>query len=233
MTDKKDPKDFDFTDSNDFDFEDEILSKDFNKEDELVDPKHLNDDFDFGDEVVRPVGENVIKRQNTIPEQEIKAANNMRENIKKQNTINEKEAGNVSVPSDEYDFDLDDKDDFDFGSSKPKPTMIRKIDCTSLNETEKDFVCLALTIRDQTKRKNLLSDQLIRMRFVQGGIEDRIGFITDIIQGVVESNRLEKNGKKYFFKALKKSMVDLIVVGLDEEFKELEDLIVDEIDKNS
>lgn len=49
MTDKKDPKDFDFEDSNDFDFDDEILSKDFNKEDEQVDQKHLNDDFDFDD----------------------------------------------------------------------------------------------------------------------------------------------------------------------------------------
>ena len=71
MTDKKDANDFDFEDSDDFDFSDSVLSKDFNKEDELVDQKHLNDDFDFGDEVVRPVGENVIKRQNTINEKEV------------------------------------------------------------------------------------------------------------------------------------------------------------------
>lgn len=30
-----------------------------------------NNDFDFGDEVVRPVGENVIKKQNTINEKEV------------------------------------------------------------------------------------------------------------------------------------------------------------------
>lgn len=207
MTDKKD--------TNDFDSLDELFSN----------------DFDFDDEVVGPVGENVIKRQNTITEQDIKAANNMRENIKKQNTINEKEAGNVSVPSDEYDFDLDDKDDFDFGSSKPKPTMIRKIDCTSLNEAEKHFVCLALTIRDQTKRKSLLNDQLIRIRFVEGEFEARMDFIADIIKVVVESKRLEANGKKYFFNALKKSMVSLLVELVEEEFEDLDQLINEEIEK--
>lgn len=207
MTEKKDTNDFDNLDdlfSGDFDFGKEVTAKD---EPPIAAVVNSNDfDFDFDDEPSKPVVENVIK---------------------KQNTINEK----VTI-STETDLD-DDFKDFDFGSSKPKPTFIRKIDCTSLNETEKDFVCLALAIRDQTKRKNLLSDLLIRMRFVQGGMEDRIDFITDIMQGVVESNRLEKNGKKYFFKALKKSMIDLIVVGLDDEFKEIEDLIVDEIDKNS
>lgn len=213
MTEKKDTNDFDNLDDlffGDFDFGNEVTAK--NEPPVAVVPNENDFDFDFDDEPSKPVGENVIK---------------------KQNTINDKKAETASVPSDEYDFDLDDKDDFDFGSPKPKPTLIRKIDCTSLNETEKDFVCLALAIRDQTKRKNLLSDLLIRMRFVQGGMEDRIDFITEIMKGVVESNRLEKNGKKYFFKALKKSMIDLIVVGLDDEFKEIEDLIVDEIDKNS
>lgn len=203
MTNKKDPKDFDFEDSNDFDFDDEILSKDFNKEDELVDPKHLNDDFDFGDEVVRPVGENVIKRQNTITEKEIK------------------------------DHEEDDFPDYDFGITSTKPTMIRKIDCTSLNEAEKHFVCLALTIRDQTKRKSLLNDQLIRIRFVEGEFEARMDFIADIIKVVVESKRLEANGKKYFFNALKKSMVSLLVELVEEEFEDLDQLINEEIEKNS
>ena len=45
MTDKQNQKD----DEDDFDFSDPVLSKDFNKEDDLVDPKHLNDDFDFDD----------------------------------------------------------------------------------------------------------------------------------------------------------------------------------------
>jgi len=52
----------------------------------MTDKKDTNDfdfedsnDFDFGDEV-------------TAKKEEIKAANNMRENIKKQNTINEKES---------------------------------------------------------------------------------------------------------------------------------------------
>lgn len=30
-----------------FDFDDDVLSKDFNSEENLIDPKHLNDDFDF------------------------------------------------------------------------------------------------------------------------------------------------------------------------------------------
>lgn len=51
MTEKQNPKDDDFDVNSEFDFDDEILSKDFDKEDEQVDPKNLNDDFDFGDEV--------------------------------------------------------------------------------------------------------------------------------------------------------------------------------------
>ena len=35
--------------------------------------EEILDDFDFGDEVVRPVGENVIKRQNTINEKEVES----------------------------------------------------------------------------------------------------------------------------------------------------------------
>ena len=59
--------------NDDFDFDDDVLSKDFNNEEKSGDVKHLNDDFDFGDEVVRPVGENVIKRQNTINEKEVES----------------------------------------------------------------------------------------------------------------------------------------------------------------
>lgn len=33
--------------NDDFDFDDDVLSKDFNSEENLIDPKHLNDDFDF------------------------------------------------------------------------------------------------------------------------------------------------------------------------------------------
>lgn len=179
MTDKKD--------TNDFDSLDELFSN----------------DFDFGDEVVRPVGENVIKRQSTITEKEIK------------------------------DHEEDDFPDYDFGITSTKPTMIRKIDCTSLNEAEKHFVCLALTIRDQTKRKSLLNDQLIRTRFVEGEFEARMDFIADIIKVVVESKRLEANGKKYFFNALKKSMVSLLVELVEEEFEDLDQLINEEIEKNS
>lgn len=33
--------------NDDFDFDDDVLSKDFNSEETLIDPKHLNDDFNF------------------------------------------------------------------------------------------------------------------------------------------------------------------------------------------
>ena len=192
-------------------------------------------DFDFDD---KPA----------VTEQDIKAANNMRENIKKQNTINDKEVEkramaaasavkqNTITEKEIKDHEEDDFPDYDFGITSTKPTMIRKIDCTSLDEAEKHFVCLALTIRDQTKRKSLLNDQLIRIRFVEGEFEARMDFIADIIKVVVESKRLEANGKKYFFKALKKSMVNLLVELVElveEEFEDLDQLINEEIEKNS
>ena len=69
MTDKKDPKDFDFTDSNDFDFGDEVAAKD---EPPIAVVPETNDfDFDFDDEPTTPIGKNVIKRQNTINEKEV------------------------------------------------------------------------------------------------------------------------------------------------------------------
>ena len=69
MTDKKDPKDFDFTDSNDFDFGDEVAAKD---EPPIAVVSETNDfDFDFDDEPTTPIGKNVIKRQNTINEKEV------------------------------------------------------------------------------------------------------------------------------------------------------------------
>lgn len=225
MTDKKDPKDFDFTDSNDFDFGDEVAAKD---EPPIAVVPETNDfDFDFDDEPTTPIGENVIKRQNTITEQDIKSANNMRENIKKQNTINEKEAENVSVPSDEYDFDLDDKDDFDFGSSKPKPTLIRKIDCTSLNDIEKDFIRLVLALRDQIKRISLLNDNLISERFVHADLDNRLDYIGEIMKDVATSKKLEVNGKRYFLKALKKYGVELIFIEIDIDYQDIEKIIQD------
>lgn len=38
----------------DFDFEDDVLSKDFNNEETLVNEKHLNDEFDFDESDVKP-----------------------------------------------------------------------------------------------------------------------------------------------------------------------------------
>lgn len=196
MTDKKEPKDFDFTDSNDFDFGD-------------------SNEFSF-------------EYKPTITEQDIKAANNLRENvIKRQSTINDKEAENVSVPSDEYDFDLDDKDDFDFGSPKPKPTLIRKIDCTSLNDIEKDFIRLVLALRDQIKRMSLLNDNLISERFVHADLDNRLDFIREIMTGVATSKKLEVNGKRYFLKALKKYGIELIFVEIDIEYQDIEKIIQD------
>ncbi|MDI1333229.1 hypothetical protein [Pseudomonas sp.] len=193
-------------DTNDFDFED-------------------SNDFDFGDEVTakKEPTPNVIKRQNTINEKEVERRAMAQAAVVKTNTVTE-----LDIKSLDEEFE-----DFDFGNTLPKPTMIRKIDCTSLNEAEKHFVCLALTIRDQTKRKSLLNDQLIRVRFIKENFEGRMDFIADIIKGVVESNRLEANGKKYFFNALKKSMVSLLVELVEEEFKDLDQLINEEIEKNS
>lgn len=236
MTDKKEPKDFDFEDSNDFDFDDEILSKDFNKEDELVDQKHLNDDFDFGDEFVRPVGENVIKRQKTITKEDIKAANNLRENvIKKPNTINEKKVERRAIAQAEAiknntvtEKSLDEVfEDFDFGNTVSTPTMIRKIDCTSLNDIEKDFIRLALALRDQIKRMSLLNDNLISERFVHADLDNRLDYIGEIMKDVATSKKLEVNGKRYFLKALKKYGVELIFVEIDIEYQDIEKIIQD------
>lgn len=75
MTDKKNVNDFDFIETNDF-------------------------DFDFDDEVTS-TGFNTEKP--TITEQEIKEANNLRENvIKKQNTINEKEVEKRAIALAQY-----------------------------------------------------------------------------------------------------------------------------------
>lgn len=100
MTDKQNDKCDDFDDFN------------FGSPDEIA--RSLEEMLDEEDSISVPTKDYDFDLKPTITEQDIKSANNMRENIKKQNTINDKEAENVSVPSDEYDFDLDDKDDFDF-----------------------------------------------------------------------------------------------------------------------
>ena len=102
MTDKKDTNDFDFDDSNDFNFGADVAAKD---EPPIAVVPETNDfDFDFDDEPTTPIGENVIKRQNTITEQDIKAANNMRENIiTPRNTINEKEVERRAIAQAQYD----------------------------------------------------------------------------------------------------------------------------------
>lgn len=122
-------------------------------------------------------------------------------------------------------FDFDDSNDFDFGGYKPKPVMLRKIDCTSLNDIEKDFIRLVLSLRDQTKRIGLLNDKLIRERFVQAGLDNRLDYIGEIMKDVAVSKRLEINGKRYFLKALKKYGVELNFTEIDIDYQDIEKII--------
>ncbi|WP_405126082.1 hypothetical protein ACI51W_03505 [Pseudomonas marginalis] len=58
--------------SNDFDFDDEILSKDFNNEQTTVDDKQLNDDFVFDDSSAFDCGDSEVSSTRTIAERVIK-----------------------------------------------------------------------------------------------------------------------------------------------------------------
>lgn len=54
--------------SDDFDFEDEVLSKDFNSEDPITEAKHLNDEFDFSefDDVVTSDFEEILEKNTPV-----------------------------------------------------------------------------------------------------------------------------------------------------------------------
>ncbi|EPJ92142.1 hypothetical protein [Pseudomonas psychrophila] len=177
-------------------------------------PKDDDDDFDFSD----PVLSNDFNFD--LTEEDIRAANNLRENvIKKQNTINDREAENVSVPSDEYDFDLDDKDDFDFGSPTPKPIWIRKIECTNLNIIEQEMVRVILAFRDVTNRTVTLSNAIIKKKFVDADFENKADFISDIISDeLCESKKLTKHGKIYFLAQFERYVIESAVQFLEVEF---------------
>lgn len=215
MTNKKDTNDFDFEDSNDFDFGDEVAAKD---EPPIAVVPETNDfDFDFDDEPNTPIGENVIKRQNTINEKEVERRALAQAAVVKTNTVTE-----LDIKSLDEEFE-----DFDFGNTLPKPTMIRKIDCTSLNDIEKDIVRLVLALRDQIKRMSLLNDNLISERFVHADLDNRLDYISEIMTDVATSKKLEINGKRYFLKALKKYGVELIFIEIDIDYQDIEKIIQD------
>jgi len=113
-------KDFDFVDSNEFDFSDEVVTK--TEETGIV---GVTNDcaIELKDEPVKPVGENVIKRQNTINEKEVERRAIAQAAAVKTNTITEEDIKGQSEVKFDYDFGLDDRDDFDFGI-KPEPTDV-------------------------------------------------------------------------------------------------------------
>lgn len=57
----------------DFDFEDEVLSKDFNSEDPITEEKHLNDEFDFDefDDVVTSDFEEILEKDTPVKSRSI------------------------------------------------------------------------------------------------------------------------------------------------------------------
>lgn len=102
------------TETNDFDFDEEVLSK-LLTDDETQKNEDDFKNFDFGNDL-KPVGENVIKRQNTINEKEVEKRAMAQAATIKANTISER---NIE------DQIEDDNDDFDFGIS-PTPTEENK-----------------------------------------------------------------------------------------------------------
>ncbi|MFL1559837.1 hypothetical protein ACI77J_01215 [Pseudomonas sp. O64] len=75
------------------------------KEDDFKDFDFGNE-FSFDDEPATPVGENVIKRQNTINEKEVERRAMAQAEVVKSNTVIEQDE-NESISSEEYDHDLD------------------------------------------------------------------------------------------------------------------------------
>lgn len=59
--------------NDDFDFEDDVLSKDFNNEETLVNEKHLNDEFDFDefDDVVTSDFEEILEKDTPVKSRSI------------------------------------------------------------------------------------------------------------------------------------------------------------------
>lgn len=116
----------------DFDFDEDVLSKDFNNEQTPADAKQLNDDFDFSDEAatianqsVIPVGDTVVRKQNTINEKEVERRAMAAAEAVKANTI---------IRKDIEDLQDDEIDSFDFGA--PEETTDNK---TRKNYQEREF----------------------------------------------------------------------------------------------
>jgi hypothetical protein len=215
MTDKKDTNDFDFEDSNDFDFGDEVTAKD---EPPIAVVPETNDfDFDFDDEPTTPVGENVIKRQNTITKQDIKAANNMRENIKKQNTITERDIKGSKEDDHYYN---------DFGISEPKQIWIRKIECTNLNELDQQIVRTLISFRDYTKSTQKFSNAIIQNEFANADHDGKTDFIVKkVCRHIVERKKMSIHVKHYYLAKFEEYLIEVF----SQEAKQMFDKLVGEV----
>jgi hypothetical protein len=152
MTDKKDPKDFDFTDSN---------------------------DFDFGDEPSKSVGENVIK---------------------KQNTINEK-----STITTETDLD-DDFKDFDFGNGNAAAEeTIEDDDVTDEDILNTMTYYVATYAKSVGGKKTIFKRFMDISRETDShgnkNVAAMILFLTDLINGISDQdyfgNALDENKQEY------------------------------------
>jgi hypothetical protein len=108
----EDINEFNFDDNNEFDFDDDVLSYDVNDKasNEIEDFR----DFDFGNDI-KPAGESVIRKPNTINEKEVERRAIAQAELAKSNTITE---NNIK----EHNFDMDDVSDFDFGSNADSST---------------------------------------------------------------------------------------------------------------
>lgn len=123
-------EDFNFEDSNEFDFSDEVVTK--TEETAIV---GVTNDCanELKDEPVKPVGDNVIKRQNTINEKEVEKRAMAQASSVKSNTITEEDIKGQSKGDFDTTFDMDDEDAFNF-SIKPEPTDVNNNATTQKRE---------------------------------------------------------------------------------------------------
>lgn len=207
MTDKKNVNDFNFDENDDFDFSDPVLSKDFNSEDEppTAMVAETNDfDFDFDDEP-------------SVTKEDIKAANNMRENIKKKNTITELDIKNSKEDDHYYN---------DFGISEPKQIWIRKIECTNLNELDQQIVRTLISFRDYTKSTQKFSNAIIQNEFANADHDGKTDFIVKkVCRHIVERKKMSIHVKHYYLAKFEEYLIEVF----SQEAKQMFDKLVGEV----
>ncbi|KOP50888.1 hypothetical protein OX88_27220 [Pseudomonas coronafaciens pv. porri] len=131
-----DTNEYNFDDNNEFDFSDDVLSTNLNK-DEASNKSDDFNDFNCGNDP-KPAGEMVIRKPNTINEKEVERRAIALAESAKSNTITESDIK-------EHAFDMDDESDFDFGSNST-PAGEKKSPINTENEFKpwvKPFISIA------------------------------------------------------------------------------------------